>query len=94
MDEAYKFHGVMGERLWEKRGGAEFARGITAIDVVTRYYRLRDDPLKTNFVIPAYQAHPGTKVTRDSAHTFIAHHTNQERHWQAMKIRRKYYLLY
>jgi len=64
-DEMYRQLGTTGERLWEKRGGVEFAKGITAIDVVTRYYRLRNDPLKTIFVIPAYQSHPGTKVMRE-----------------------------
>ncbi|EMR81888.1 hypothetical protein BcDW1_9443 [Botrytis cinerea BcDW1] len=57
--------GVEGERLWEKKGGKEYSRGITAIDVITRYYRLRNDSLKTIFVIPAHAEHPGVKVTRD-----------------------------
>ncbi|KAI9649551.1 hypothetical protein NHQ30_002131 [Ciborinia camelliae] len=57
--------GVEGERLWELKGGTEFSRGITAIDVITRYYRLRNDSLKTIFVIPAHSEHPGVKVTRD-----------------------------
>lgn len=57
--------GVMGEALWKQRGGRDFAQGITALDITTRYYRLRNDPLDTIFVIPAYQQHPGTKVTRE-----------------------------
>lgn len=57
--------GVEGERLWENKGGKEYSRGITAIDVITRYYRLRNDSLKTIFVIPAHAEHPGVKVTRD-----------------------------
>lgn len=64
VDELYRSQGLTGERLWEERGGKEFARGITAIDVTTRYYRLRGDPLKTIFVIPAYEEHPGTKGSR------------------------------
>jgi hypothetical protein len=57
--------GITGEALWRKDGDQEFARGITALDITTRYYRLRNDPLETVFVIPAYQKHPGTKVTRE-----------------------------
>ncbi|KAK0119807.1 hypothetical protein ONS95_011239 [Cadophora gregata] len=60
----YKKHGLAGEAIWEQRGGKEMSRGITAIDITTRYYRLRGDPLKTIFVIPAHSEHPGTKVTR------------------------------
>lgn len=63
--EMYKAEGVSGEQLWERRGGREYNKGITAIDVVTRYYRLRKDPLKTVFIIPAWQRHPGVKSTRD-----------------------------
>jgi hypothetical protein len=61
----YKRLGVTGEKLWEKDGAKEMSRGITAIDVTTRYFRLRNNPLKTVFVIPAWQQHPGTKLTRD-----------------------------
>jgi hypothetical protein len=57
--------GTMGEALWKQQGGRELAQGITALDITTRYYRLRNDPLETIFVIPAYQQHPGTKVTRE-----------------------------
>ncbi|PVH82039.1 hypothetical protein DL98DRAFT_620797 [Cadophora sp. DSE1049] len=60
----YKKHGVAGEAIWEQRGGKEMSRGITAIDITTRYYRLRGDPLKTIFIIPAHGEHPGTKATR------------------------------
>ncbi|KAF4636163.1 hypothetical protein G7Y89_g1914 [Cudoniella acicularis] len=63
--QSYKRMGVTGEAIWEKRGGKEMSRGITALDVTTRYYRLRKDPLKTIFVIPAHAEHPGTKVTRE-----------------------------
>ncbi len=61
----YLSQGVVGEKLWANRGGKEMERGITAVDIVTRYYRLTNDPLKTIFVIPAYSDHPGTKVTRE-----------------------------
>lgn len=63
--ENYKRNGVTGEALWATRGGREMVRGITAIDITTRYYRLRDDSLKTIFVIPAHGDHPATKATRD-----------------------------
>ena len=65
VDKNYRDLGTTGEAIWEQRGGKEFAKGITFIDVYTRYYRLRDNPLKTVFVIPAYEIHPGTKVTRE-----------------------------
>jgi len=35
------------------------------LDITTRYYRLREDTLKTIFIIPAHAEHPGTKVTRE-----------------------------
>jgi hypothetical protein len=65
VDKNYRDLGATGEAIWAQRGGKEFAKGITFIDVYTRYYRLRDNPLKTVFVIPAYEIHPGTKVTRE-----------------------------
>ena len=65
VDKSYRKLGVTGEAIWAQRGGREFAKGITCIDVYTRYYRLRDNPLKTIFVIPAWESHPGVKVTRD-----------------------------
>lgn len=65
VDDNCRLMGVTGEAIWEQRGGKEFARGITALDITTRYYRLRKDTLKTIFVIPAHAEHPGTKVTRE-----------------------------
>jgi hypothetical protein len=65
VDNNYRRMGATGEAIWERRGGKEFARGITALDITTRYYRLREDPLKTIFVIPAHAEHPGTKATRE-----------------------------
>jgi len=65
VDDNYRRMGATGEAIWEQRGGKEFARGITALDITTRYYRLRGDPLKTIFVIPAHAEHPGTKVIRE-----------------------------
>ncbi|TVY44433.1 hypothetical protein LOCC1_G003269 [Lachnellula occidentalis] len=61
----WKQLGLTGEAIWENRGGKEMNRGIIPLDVTTRYYRLKGDALKTIFVIPAHQAHPGTKVTRE-----------------------------
>jgi hypothetical protein len=57
--------GISGEALWETKEGKDSARGITTLDVMTRYYRLRNDSLDTVFIIPAYHEHPGTRVTRD-----------------------------
>lgn len=65
VDKNYRDLGTTGEKIWAQRGGREFAQGITYIDVYTRYYRLRDNPLKTIFIIPAYEIHPGTLVTRE-----------------------------
>ncbi|TVY12962.1 hypothetical protein LARI1_G009097 [Lachnellula arida] len=61
----WKQLGLTGEAIWENRGGKEMNKGIVALDVTTRYYRLKGDALKTIFVIPAHQEHPGTKVTRE-----------------------------
>jgi hypothetical protein len=61
----WKRLGLTGEAIWENRGGREMNKGIVALDVTTRYYRLKGDNLKTIFVIPAHQDHPGTKVTRE-----------------------------
>jgi len=58
--------GVTGQMIWDVcTDGTEISRGMVAIDVNTRYYRVRGDPLKTIFVIPAHQDHPNTKVTRE-----------------------------
>ena len=64
-DNKWRELGVTGEKLWTQKGTGEAARGITHLDVTTRYYRLRGSPLKTIFIIPAHQEHPGTKVTRE-----------------------------
>ncbi|KAE8447660.1 hypothetical protein EG329_010466 [Mollisiaceae sp. DMI_Dod_QoI] len=61
----YKKSGVIGQDMWRMRGQKEYERGITALDVTTRYIRLRKDPLKTVFIIPAHEHHPGTKATRE-----------------------------
>jgi hypothetical protein len=65
-----KKHGVTGEAMWEQRGGREFSRGVTALDVTTRYFRIRGDVkegqgIKTIFIIPAHSEHPGVSVTRE-----------------------------
>ncbi|TAQ87005.1 hypothetical protein B7494_g4700 [Chlorociboria aeruginascens] len=62
---SYRDKGLEGHALWRRDGGVEYDRGITAIDVYTRYYRLRGGGAKTVFIIPAYESHPGTKVTRE-----------------------------
>ncbi|PMD36226.1 hypothetical protein L207DRAFT_569579 [Hyaloscypha variabilis F] len=72
-EEIMKKHlksGSTGEALWRQRDGREYSRGITALDVVTRYYRIRGDEKagcanKTIFIIPAHAEHPGVKVTRE-----------------------------
>ncbi|KAE9371161.1 hypothetical protein N431DRAFT_409601 [Stipitochalara longipes BDJ] len=63
-------NGATGEALWRQKEGREYSRGITALDVVTRYYRIRGDEKagqanKTIFIIPAHAEHPGVKVTRE-----------------------------
>ncbi|RDW80466.1 hypothetical protein BP5796_05164 [Coleophoma crateriformis] len=45
-----------------------FDPGVNILDVNTRYFRLKstvDDAKKTIFIIPAYQRHPNTEVTRE-----------------------------
>ncbi|CZR63462.1 uncharacterized protein PAC_13359 [Phialocephala subalpina] len=61
----YKKSGVIGQDMWRVRGQKEYERGITVLDISTRYIRLRKDPLKTVFVIPAHEHHPGVKATKD-----------------------------
>jgi len=56
--------GVEGEALWIQKGGKEYSRGLTAIDITTRYYRLRNHQAKTVFVVPAHKEHPGVATTR------------------------------
>lgn len=63
--DMYARSGATGQALWAQNGEKEYLRGLTCIDVYTRYYRLRRDPLKTVFVIPAHTVHPGTKATRE-----------------------------
>jgi hypothetical protein len=65
VDQMYRDKGVSGEKLWVQSGGRDYARGITALDISTRYYRLRNDPLNTIFVIPAYEKNPTVSVTRE-----------------------------
>ncbi|KAJ5042194.1 uncharacterized protein L3040_004748 [Drepanopeziza brunnea f. sp. 'multigermtubi'] len=61
----YRRKGAAAESLWRTgEAGKIYSRGITAIDINTRYYRLREDPLKTIFVIPAHGKHPGVSATR------------------------------
>ena len=59
--------GVEGEKVWEKRGGKAYKRAMTVVDLKTRYFRLRGKEgreLKTVFVVPAWQEHPGVRETR------------------------------
>lgn len=65
VDQTYRDNGLSGEKLWTRSGGRDYARGITALDISTRYYRLRNDPLNTIFVIPAYETNPTVSVTRE-----------------------------
>jgi hypothetical protein len=57
--------GVSGERMWNRfRGGDDYARGLVPLDVVTRFYRLKDTGRgSTIFVLPAYEFHPGCQHT-------------------------------
>lgn len=65
LDKHNRALGITGEAIWNAEAGKDAAKGITTLDVTTRYYRLRNDVLKTVFVIPAHQEHPGVKVTRE-----------------------------
>ena len=63
-EKIWKGAGVSGQRVWmEERGGEEWARGIVALDIVTRYYRLKGSGHGTIFVIPAWQFHPRCTAT-------------------------------
>lgn len=66
----YKKAGVSGTTDWAlHRGGREYARGIIPLHIMTRYYRLAGKGRSTIFVIPAAEAHPALKATRNIVET-------------------------
>lgn len=67
-ERIWKNAGLSGQRMWmEERGGEEWSRGIVALDIVTRYYRLKGSGHEsTIFMIPAWQFHPRCTATADT----------------------------
>ncbi|SPO05833.1 uncharacterized protein DNG_08520 [Cephalotrichum gorgonifer] len=67
-ERMWRAAGVSGQRMWTEEGGGggeEFSRGIVAVDLVTRYYRLKGSGKSTVFVLPAWQVHPRCKSTAE-----------------------------
>lgn len=63
-ERIWRAAGVSGQRTWmEDRGGEEWSRGVVALDIVTRYYRLKGSGRGTVFVVPAWEFHPRCKAT-------------------------------
>lgn len=62
----WKSHGATGERLWKtERGGDWYARGLVPVDILTRFYRIKEKGHgSTIFVLPAIEQHPGLRHTR------------------------------
>lgn len=65
-ERIWRAAGVSGQRTWmEERGGEEWSRGVVALDIVTRYYRLKGSGRGTVFVVPAWEFHPSCKATAE-----------------------------
>lgn len=73
-EKVWRRNGVVGDHVWvdkdEPGGGGgsrgDYARGIVAVDVATRYYRLAGRGRNTLFVVPAWEQHPGVAGTRET----------------------------
>lgn len=65
-EKVWKDKGVMGEKFWmQKRGGDWYSRGLVPVDLLTRYYRIKEKGSKsTIFMLPAIEQHPGVAHTR------------------------------
>lgn len=64
-EEIWRNNGVVGAQIWQsERGGASFQRGIVAVNISTRYYRLAGHGRNTIFVVPAWDSHPGVEQTK------------------------------
>ena len=64
-EEIWRNNGVVGSQIWQsERGGASFQRGIVAVNISTRYYRLAGHGHNTIFVVPAWDSHPGVEQTK------------------------------
>ncbi|KAK0629620.1 hypothetical protein B0T17DRAFT_615375 [Bombardia bombarda] len=67
VEKTWRRNGVSGDQAWVKDtpGGKEYARGVVAVDIMTRYYRLAGQGKNTIFVVPAWDHHPGTAYTKE-----------------------------
>lgn len=65
-EKIWKSRGVSGERIWKKyRGGEWYARGIVPVDILTRFYRIKEQGDQSPiFILPAIEQHPGVAHTR------------------------------
>jgi hypothetical protein len=58
----HRHAGTASRRLWLDNGGTEYLKGVTFVDIRTRYCRTSGE--KTIFVIPAHEHHPNVAETR------------------------------
>ncbi|KAH8911364.1 hypothetical protein BR93DRAFT_943373 [Coniochaeta sp. PMI_546] len=64
-ESMWRGQGVSGERMWRgSKGGQAAARGIVAVTVGTRYYRLAGGGHGTVFVVPGWDGNPAVEYTR------------------------------
>lgn len=64
-EQAWKAAGVVGERMWrEHRGGALYEAGLVAVDVKTRFLRMRGKGRSPIFIYPAHGEHAAVAETR------------------------------
>jgi hypothetical protein len=64
-EQMWREQGVSGERNWrESKSGQAAARGILAVNVGTRYYRLAGKGHGTVFVVPGWDGNPAVDYTR------------------------------
>ncbi|KAK3984071.1 hypothetical protein QBC44DRAFT_253711 [Cladorrhinum sp. PSN332] len=64
-EEIWANNGVLGKHIYKtERGGSTFERGLVAVDISTRYYRLTGQGRNTVFVVPAWNSHPGVEQTK------------------------------
>lgn len=63
--DTYKKLGMTGEASWKQdRGGEWHERGMVPIDIMTRYYRIKEQGRSNIFILPAWEHHPGVQGTR------------------------------
>jgi hypothetical protein len=64
MENYWRIRGLSGQRTWYERQGKTYARGIVAVNVNTRFYRLKGEGHGTVFVVPGWEHNPATEYTK------------------------------